>query len=57
MSEQLQEKNVRGLLSVIFYYNDAIYKIRDRNNVYESLENSTDDVDGNNILYDDKIKY
>ena len=58
MAEQLKKSNIRGLLSVIFYYNDDIYKMRNRENVYESLENSIYDVDGKNIfIYNDRIEY
>lgn len=58
MAEKLQKSNVRGLLSVVFYYNDDIYTMRNRENVYEALEDSVNDVDGNNIfIYNDRIEY
>lgn len=58
MSKHLQESRFRGLLSIIFYYNDEIYSKRNRENVYEALEHSTNDVDGKNIyIYSNEIKY
>ena len=58
MAENLQEYNFRGLVSMIFYYNDEIYEKRSRENIYEAIENSTNDVTGENVfIYDNSIEY
>lgn len=58
LSEQLQKANFRGLLSIRIYYNNELYKKRNRENTGEDIGATKNDVDGNTIfIYSDKIEY